>query len=446
MSKKHINKRTLLKGLAAGGLILPFSAIQGLAADVDVVIIGAGAAGLGAARQMMAKGKSFKLVEAGNRIGGRAFTDSNKFGVPFDLGCTYQHYAKSNPFVRFAKDNNIPLKPLPGDYYDYVNIGHREATGSEWAQMVSKYEAMYSAIKRAGIRGQDISMRKAIRKVEKNKWTPIAEKWHGGSMGADLENISVLDWWNRPEGFEDETYCPSGYGTLVEVYGKGIPVELNTVVREIEVAGNRVAVTTNKGTITAKHCLVTVSQGVLASELIKFKPGLSKRKLRAIDSLEMAHYVIFGLKFERQNIYPARDMAWFFINDGQKELLTYMGNMGGHGIQRATASGSFAIELQNMGEGAALEFVKKRMSAGLHANTMKLYQDGIMSKWSNDPFFKGTWALSKPGRHGKRGDMSKSEHKRLHFAGEATSKVEWGLCQGALTTGIRAGKRLSNLI
>jgi monoamine oxidase len=65
--------------------------------DVDVVIVGAGSAGLAAARTLRAAGLSFKVVEAMNRIGGRAYTSSDHFGIPFDIGCAWLHAADRNP-------------------------------------------------------------------------------------------------------------------------------------------------------------------------------------------------------------------------------------------------------------------------------------------------------------------------------------------------------------
>lgn len=135
------NRRDFLIGTGAT-LSLPFIPIVGYAADTDVVIIGAGAAGLGAARELINKGFRVKVLEAANRIGGRAYTEKETFGVPFDHGCTFQHIAHRNPFVIYAKKNGFKIAKLPSDELSKVYVGRREATGKEYRGMASREKAI----------------------------------------------------------------------------------------------------------------------------------------------------------------------------------------------------------------------------------------------------------------------------------------------------------------
>jgi len=98
-----LNRRTFLSGMAA------FTAAPALGAvpksgEVDVVIVGAGAAGLAAARQVAAAGRRFALVEASDRIGGRCITDTRTFGVPFDRGAHRIYIPETNPVLRLARE------------------------------------------------------------------------------------------------------------------------------------------------------------------------------------------------------------------------------------------------------------------------------------------------------------------------------------------------------
>ena len=92
-------------------LSAPKRALQ--SSDVDVVVVGAGAAGLSAARTLTEKGHSVAVLEARSRIGGRAFTESNTFGVPYDHGCHWLHDESSNPWVKYGQDHGFDLYPAP---------------------------------------------------------------------------------------------------------------------------------------------------------------------------------------------------------------------------------------------------------------------------------------------------------------------------------------------
>ncbi len=102
--------------------------------DVDVVIIGAGSAGLAAAKALRAAGFSFTLLEAMDRIGGRAWTSDQKFGVPFDIGCAWLHAADRNPYFPEAKAAGWTL------HHHDMNVDHlyyrkRKASEAEEAEM-----------------------------------------------------------------------------------------------------------------------------------------------------------------------------------------------------------------------------------------------------------------------------------------------------------------------
>ena len=82
---------------------------------LDVAIIGAGAAGLGAAKAAAERGLSFRLLEAASFVGGRARTNTTRLGVPFDLGCRSLYGGSDNPFLEFARETGSRLGPSPGN-------------------------------------------------------------------------------------------------------------------------------------------------------------------------------------------------------------------------------------------------------------------------------------------------------------------------------------------
>ena len=349
--------------LIASGAVLamPFFPRTSVAADVDVAIIGAGSAGLSAARTLIDAGISFKLLEASNRIGGRAYTDTTTFGVPFDQGCWLQHSSSDNPWVTFATNHGFDIGPMPPGG-DKVWIGSREATDTEYRTMSETYRKMRAAIVQAAASVQNISARQALEKLERNKWSAMVEGWI--PSGRDLDKLSPVDWWSRG-GSGQNYHCRAGYGTLVKKYGHNIPVELNTPVNEIDWSGQGVRVYTDSGALTARYCIVTVSNGVLAAEGIHFKPSLPQWKIDAIQGIQMANKLIVVLQFDQPQILPCEQNNWFSYWTVDGRDIPFASNVGGWGLQRGAVGGRLANELAMAGPQAAIHFALEGLESAL---------------------------------------------------------------------------------
>ena len=217
-------RRQILAGAGAGAGALTFGALPVAASvpsDPDVVIIGAGAAGLGAARTLMVQGVSVAVIEARDRIGGRAYTDHEIFGVPYDMGCHWLHVAQLNPFVDFAQANGYQVYPARDDFQVFVD--GRLATDENIDGVMDAYNGMTDAIGEAGIEDRDVSAGSVVSR--RGPWAPLAEAWIGPwSMGKELDEFSCADWWNYEDG--PDWFCTQGFGALVARYGADIPVKL----------------------------------------------------------------------------------------------------------------------------------------------------------------------------------------------------------------------------
>ena len=156
--------------------------------------------------------------------------------------------------------------------------------------MKTNFGELYKKIEE--VRSQQRSLDKPFidllpEKIKKNDWFDTA---HKASMARDFFEFSAYDDninWEDPGWDSGNALCREGYGTLLAYYRKDVPVKLNTIVSEIKWGGKGVQVVTNKGTISAKACIVTVSAGVLKAEKIKFTPALPPRKYEALESVSM---------------------------------------------------------------------------------------------------------------------------------------------------------------
>jgi monoamine oxidase len=434
-----MHRRNLLLGGGAA-LAAPFLPYIGLAAaaDVDVVIIGAGAAGLSAAKVLKDKNISFRLLEAKNRIGGRAYSDTTKFGRPFDLGCTYLHQIQANPWANYARKNGIKLTSFPPDKYNAFSIDGHPASDADYAFVGQQFKKIEAAVKRSGRASRDISMLSAAKGITKSKWDLMIYSWL--ASGIEASNASVMDWWNAIGG--QNRLCPSGFGRMVAHFGRSIPVDLGVQVKKIDWSGSGVSVSTNKGTVRAKHCIITVSNGVLLSRRIKFTPAINN-KLAVLQGIPMANYMTIGLKFSSKSILPTPRDAYFHIVKSDGTNLSFIEDINGTGVVRCNVHGKLARSLGKRSEAAAVSFAVNQLRAALGKNRVPNPGRSIASAWDKDPYVRGTWSAALPGYGKKRAQLRQSEGGKLHFAGEAHHPNMYRTCGGAYLSGRDTANRLA---
>ena len=250
-----------------------------------MVIVGAGAAGIAAARRMAAAGRRFTLVEASERVGGRCVTDTSSFGVPFDLGAHWIYVPDLNPVAKLASRTGLDIYPAPTA--QRLRIGRRNARDGEFEEFLAALVRTNRAFAEAARKG-DIAAAQAIPK-EVGDWRPTIEFVLGPyCSGKDLAEISVVDQ-SRSSERDTSAFCRQGFGALLAKLAEGVPVQLGAPVSDIDMSARsgRIEVKTSKGTIAGRHVIVTASTNVLLSGKIKFEPALPKRQLDALDRLRL---------------------------------------------------------------------------------------------------------------------------------------------------------------
>ena len=254
--------------------------------DYDVVVIGAGAAGLAAVEELIKSGKKVICLEASNRIGGRAITDNQIFGEPYDLGALWLNNGDTNPFKLFGeKKSNFNLyKERSEEMYDLYS-GAKKITndGNVW----KVFDAIEASIVKTR---KDISPSEVV-PYKDNRWFDTMHMIIGAwEMGKNFTDYSCKDFNYDYEYLESSPWhCKEGFGSLVVDMFKNLPVQLNTKVSKIDWSGSGVKVLTDKGEITANKCILTVSTGVLASDQIKFIPNLPTEKQESFSKIYMGH-------------------------------------------------------------------------------------------------------------------------------------------------------------
>tara|TARA_Y100000590_G_scaffold139790_1_gene160142 strand:- start:271 stop:1608 length:1338 start_codon:yes stop_codon:yes gene_type:complete len=435
-----INRRLFLKTSLSGLALATLPGISLAQSNPDVVVIGAGSAGLSATAELMQKGVSVLCIEAMNRTGGRCYSDTSTFGVPIDIGGHWLHGFSENQFAKFGKKHKDKFKIYPENAPSIVYDGKRKTEANElWK--------IYKELKKIRYSNRvDVPFITLVpEKIKKSSWFDTAAKMVGDAR--DLDNFSSYDdsvnWYDPGRG---DGLCREGYGTLLAYYRKDVPVKLNTIVSEIKWGGKGVQVVTNKGTISAKACIVTTSIGVIKAEKIKFTPTLPLRKIKALDGISMTYSnrVLMQLKKKFYSAKKIKNDTWFNTkcnSNGAKSPKTYYGSlkMGGSNVSLFGISGQFAKDLGEEGDEAMIDFILNDLKSTFGSKFYKKYF--IKAKaiaWSKNPFTLGAYTGAIPGKAvNLRRELRMPVGDKIFFAGEATA-LAFSTVHGADRSGIRA--------
>jgi monoamine oxidase len=430
MSNTTISRRAFV----AGATILVSGQAQAND-DTDVVIIGAGAAGIAAARELKRLGKRYILIEARDRAGGRLYTDTT-LGQPFDAGGAYIHFAERNPWSVIASELGVDAQ---GGYRLWAgSVAYRNGVAMPPEEQSMRWEAMrkvsevYDEVEERA----DLSMTAALRDEEvqiKN----VARIQAQMAAGEDPEWISVSDW-QRLEGGQNRL-VPGGYGMLAVRAAEPLDVRLGVVAQSIDWSGQLVVVTTDKGTIRARKAIITVPLGILKAGRLKFRPTLPLDTVRAIDGLRMGALTKVALKFgaDKLGFQPHQFLAE--IGDPSRAV-TFETWPQNSEVVLAVFGGDYARGVARQGETAAVDHLLERFVAIAGADVRKTFSGGRLSAWSEDAFSLGSYAVAMPGRMRAREALAKPVAEKLWFAGEASAGVYSMTAGGAYLAGRDAAK------
>ncbi|MCJ2057459.1 FAD-dependent oxidoreductase [Methylobacterium sp. J-048] len=412
--------------------LLTAPALRATARDGTVVVIGAGAAGLAAAATLRAAGRSFTLIEARDRIGGRAFTDRTLGpDCRFDAGAEYIHWAERNPWAPIARAAGVRFAQ-EGGWARTLTIDGRPATEAENTNRRAGFSGLDALL---APKGGDLSLAEAAR-----SGGPNAELAAAGlsrlSLGEDPERVSAVDYdrlWSGTDLWVD------GYGDLVARRFSDFPVRLSCPVRAIDWSETTVRIETESGTLAAAAVIVTVPVGVLKSGALRFTPRLPAPAEAALDGLSMGAYTKIGLRLDSAKIDPAALGDAVSVITGGPTLYFEMGPFG-RPIAVANLGGDLARDLCRAGEPAAVALATERLGAILGSKAQGAVQAGRLAGWWTDPHACGSYSIVAPGHAEARDRLRDPVGERVFFAGEALAGGGAMTVGGATLDGERAAR------
>lgn len=404
-------------------------------AEYDVVVIGAGAAGIGAARLLAQSGRSFVVLEARERVGGRAWSKDSGRGFPIDLGCEWMHSATANPLVPLARELGIEVD----EYGEFWAARWNESRlGSEaYARFRGAMAALFEkaeALAAAG--GPDVALGDLLPAGE--PWRPSIEAICGWMTGARLDQVSAIDL-----GRNNETpvnwRLPVGYGGLIAAMGQGLPILLSTPVQSVDWRDGRIAVETKRGTVKARKLVVTVPSALIASETIRFAPALPAEKVEAAASLPLGADLKLFLAVEGEPFGPPQDRQIHSRHDRIESAHMHLHPFG-RPLVMAYFGGDLARDLEAQGLAAIADFAEGELVFNFGADVRGHFEPLAASAWMADPWAGGAYSFARPGATQARATLARPLQERIFFAGEATSLSDFATAHGAYTSGLGAAE------
>ena len=312
---------------------------------VDVVIVGAGVAGIAAARRVVAAGRKCVVLEASGVVGGRCITDTALFGVPYDRGARALHTPESNPVVRLATQNGFDIYPAPPG--QRMRIARRYARESEMEDMLAAMVRANAAIAEVA-RKSDIATAQALPK-DLGEWRSTIEFMLGPYFcGKDVSETSAADLARAAER-DVQAYCRQGLGAVIAKLAAELPVRLSTPATRINWGGRAgVEVETAQGTIDARAVIVTASTNVLAAGKLRFTPDLPKRLVDLIDRLKLGSYDHVTLELAG-NPLGLRTDELVFERSSNTRTAALLANMSGSTLCTVDVGGRFGRDLAAQG-------------------------------------------------------------------------------------------------
>ena len=423
-------RRFLAQSMAASiaGLVAPHSvAAQAGPLDTDFIIIGAGAAGIAAARLLLGLGRRVVLLEARDRVGGRAWTSTEALGLPWDRGAQWLHNGRDNPLWSLAR--RAGRDPI---WSDFENM---QVTGPDGAAqaLFAGFDALDDRIDRAAT--QATAQTRLDTLITGAPWADAALHLSALSIGGDPAQIALHDAAMMESGAD--ALVPGGPGGLLGALAQDLPIQLGHMVRAIDMrAGDQLVVSGDFGQLSARAVLVTIPPMVLAQGALAVTPPLPARHREAFAALLPADFIKVGLRLPAM----AQGGAEFAVDPSA--LLAGMGALLHLDPRAPLASVLFAGRHARDLAAAGPAGLAEAAQAVLYHHTGQRAIATDSHDWRADPFSGGTWALLQPGAASARQDYVAPVEDRLFFAGEAAPGPFATTLGGAWLSGLAAAEAM----
>lgn len=397
---------------------------------IDLAIVGGGAAGIAAAVEARSRGLSAIILEASNRIGGRACTIDWQ-GHALDLGATWLHSAGRNPLVPLAERLDVAIDRSRTRWREqFRGLGF---TKSEQAEAEATTDAFIERL-----RAEPPPSDRASDALEPgNEWNPFVEVLSGYLNGTSLAHVSASDFITYWDAAGEQNWrVPDGIGTFLDTLANGTELRTGCLVRKVERSATNVRISCEQGLLEARHAIIAVPTSVLGSGEIAFSPRVDDR-IEAASRLPLGHVEKLFFAMDDPQTLPAN--SHLIGNPRSAETGSYMlrplgmpvieGFFGGDWLEGLGADDLAAKGREELGHLLGPDFARKLRPVA-------------HSDWQRHPGICGSYSFARPGQHGARAALPAPVDGPLAFAGEACSGADFATVHGAWQSGLAAVEQL----
>jgi monoamine oxidase len=415
--------------------------------NFEVIVIGAGASGIAAAKKLSDSGINVRILEARDRIGGRIHTEKNLFGYPIDLGAILITQQKDNPMLKNAKNFNVKQVPinfgnnvykLPNNNIKSKNIAIR--IGEVFDNYIKYIKKNYEIIKNKSVKN---SIKSYIKNQKLNFFDRILIIFTSGFFNFALKRplYDVKDYiLNGAKGFAgDANLTPDGYIRLLEPDAKDLDIKFRTEVKKIYQNGKKVIITDQRGIkYISDYVILTVPLGYLKKNIIKFYPPLSFPKQDAINKLAFYNMNKIFVEFE-EKFWDDSHFISFLIEPIILEWACNFTVVNGKNLLIFFVSEDNYDKIKNKSDVEIRDMIVTMLNVAYPGKNIKIMQY-LKTNWNDDPYSFGSFT-EVAGHEYLRRRFIKPEG-RLIFAGEHTSPKYNAFVYGAYLSGLRAAKQI----
>jgi len=451
-SAHGLDRRAFLKTAALASAVPFASSVKMLARQrTRVVVIGAGMAGLAAARRLADQGMEVIVLEAKAALGGRVFTERSVDGIPMDLGAGWIHGpSPDNPIMGLLARTTAPTYETNDGSVRVTDANGADVTSTQFPGANDRYTAILAQAKaHAAAASADMSLADAINAVSV---TAMVDPYilYGLNTNTEFDKGGWLEAFSAKQYEDDEKFpgkdvlFPQGYDVIPKLLAENLDIRLNQPVTAVTLHNNKVSVDTAGGAIEADYAICTATLGVLKAGSIDFRPGLPTEKVEAINRLGMGQINKLFMVFD-QAFWPTATQ-YFGYHSPVRGRFSYFLNY------KTFASANVLVTFGFGEQGKALEQMSEgELMADVTAALKKVFGSSapsptkhFLTRWNGDPYARGAYSFAAVGSGYQDHVTLATPVERLRFAGEHTHEKYRATVHGAYLSGIREAERIIN--
>lgn len=429
---------------------MPVATLGQTKTDYDVIVIGAGIAGLTAARQLADTGYEVLILEARNRIGGRIATDRS-LGAPFEVGAGWIHGPEGNPLTDIADTADLTQFVTDDDSLTVFSATGTPVNRPTLFALDGRLQRASEAIDE--MLNNDMPLSKALDQYDPTLRKDPLFEWAMAAYvefdtGGPIEALSTK-YFAADSAFDGaDTIVLEGYDQLIAPPGADIDILLETAVSKIDYAADEGAIvtTTNGQAFEAYFVICTVPLGVLKANHIAFNPPLPQRLRTAIDAVPMGSVTKLALAFDK----PFWDISTQYFGavtaeKGRWPFMVSYRTFSDANILMPLSFGAYAIKADAMTDAEMLDDAMDVLKAVFRPD-IPAPEAMLATHWSTDPFSLGAYSYAGFGTAPEDFNLfAEPVEDVLLFAGEHTNFAYHGTAHGALLSGQRAADQVDEL-